>query len=305
MFKKISLVTLFVIVAISASACGALPSSASIPIPFSGQQVTISPSTAPSTQPDQSAQSAPSTSPATGTAPQTGVNGKGGKPGKGEAALIQLLERAGWDGGIITKISNDQITLRAIERPGALNNQNQPNTTQPNQNQNGQNRKDLGRVDTINISNSTIIIVPGKSNATLSDLHTGDRLIADVPNGQNTAALVMSAPKEFDKDNVSLGMVTDNTNGSITLRSPGGNDSITTNATTQVLKLARDGVTPGAVSDLQKGNVVFALGSGDGTNLTAQVIFELPQGVLNLGKGFNNGKKNLQPQPPTTPSQGG
>jgi hypothetical protein len=308
MFARIRLITLFALVAAGASACSSLPSSATIPIPFTGQQVTLSPGIAQGTQPDQSpepAQPAQPASPATGTVPQAGANSKGVEPGKGKAALLQLLERAGWDGGVVTKISNNQITLRTAERPNALNNQNQPNPAQPNQDQNGQNRKALGRTDTVNVSANTIIIVPGKISATLSDLHTGDRLVVDVPNGQNTAALVMSAPKEFGKDNVSLGMVTDNTNGALTLRSPGGNDDIETNGSTQVFKLARDGVSPGAVNDLRKGNLVFALGSGDGTDLTAQVIFELPQGALSLGKGIRNGKKNSQPQSPTTPNQGG
>jgi len=299
MFKKISLVTFVLLVAISATACGQIQLPTSLPQLPTDTQPSVASAPATNNAPDQSAQSA---QPATGSQPQAGQNGKGGKPGKSAAALLQLLERVGWDGGMITKISSDQITMRTIDHPGLQGNpgQNQPGNNQPNQN-----RKDLGRVETVGVNSSTIVIVPGKTNATLSDLRVGDRVIADVPNGQKFAALVMGTPKEMDKDNVTLGMVTGNSNGTLTLRAPGGGDTVSTTASTQVFKLTRDAVTPGAVSDLQNGNLIFALGTGNNDNFNAQVIFALPQGALNLGKGLGNGKKNNQPQQPTTPNSGG
>lgn len=306
MFKRISLVTLVLLVAVSAAACAPLGIQLPTSLPqlpdLTQPSVAQVPAAAPSTTnaPDQSTQTAPSTAP--GSQPQAGPNAKGGKVGKGEAALLQLLNRLGWDGGVITKISSDQLTVRMIERPALQGN---PGQNQPGQNQPNQKRANLGRVETVSVNSSTIIIVPGKTNATLSDLHVGDRVIADVPNGQKFAALVMGAPKEIDKDNVTLGMVTGNSNGSITLRTPGGGDTVSTSSSTQVFKLTRDAVTPGSVSDLQNGNLIFAMGTGDKDNFNAQVIFTLPQGALGLGKGLGNGKKNNQPQPPTAPNSGG
>jgi len=294
MFKKLSIVTFVLLVAMSATACGSIQLPTSLPQLPADTQPSVASAPATNNAPDQSAQSV---QPATGTQPQAGLNGKGGKPGKGEAMLLQLLERAGWDGGVITKISSDQLTIRTIERPGIQGN--------PGQNQPNQNRKDLGRVETVNVNSGTIILVPGKTNATLSDLRVGDRVIADVPNGQKFAALVMGTPKEIDKDNVTLGMVTSNTNGTLTLRSPGGGDTVSTTATTQVFKLTRDSVTPGSLSDVQNGNLIFALGTGNNDAFNAQVIFALPQGALGLGKGLGNGKKNPQSPQPTTPNSGG
>ena len=305
MFKKISLVPFVLLVAISATACGAIQPPATTP---TDTQPSVALAPAAGNAPDQSAQNAPSTAP--GSGPQAGQNGKGGKPGKGEAALLQMLNRLGWEGGVITKISSDQISLRTIERPGLSGNsgQNQPGQNgqnQPGQNQPGQKRPDLGRVTTVNINSSTIILVPGKSTATLSDLHVGDRVMADVPKGQKIAALVMGTPKELNKDNIALGMVTGNANGTLTLRTPGGGDTVNTTSTTQVFKLTRDAVTPGSVSDVQNGNLIFALGTGNNDNFNAQVIFALPKGALEQGKGLGNGKKNNQPQQPTPPNSGG
>jgi hypothetical protein len=66
-------------------------------------------------------------------------------------------------------------------------------------------------------------------------------------------------------------------NGTLALRTKKGSETMTTNATTVVVKLNGDQAALGAVSDLQNGNLVLVFRpSADSAN--AQVILTLDRG---------------------------
>ncbi len=263
MLRNFSIAILLVI-ALGATACGQIQLPTALPQLPTELQPTTAPNPASAAVPDASRQTAPSTAP--GTGPQAGRN-----PGKGvqAPAALQVFQRLGWEAGVVNQISSDQIGLRTVK--------NGP--------------------DKIAISASTIFIVPGNSSATISDIHAGDRIIADVPKTQTTASLVMGVPKDYDKDNLLLGMVQSNSNGLVTLRTPAGPDTLTTSSTTQVIKVLREGVALGNVSDLQDGSVVIAIGQSSSDDFATQVVFALPKGVLDLGKRLSGERKNPA-QPP-------
>lgn len=258
-------ITILLGIALVITACAQIQLPTALPQLPTELQPNTSPNPASSAAPDASQQTAPPTAP--GAGPQAGRN-----PGKGvqaPAALLQVFQRLGWEAGVVTQASSDQIGLRTVK--------NGP--------------------DKIVISASTIFIVPGNSSATISNIHVGDRIIADVPTNQTTASLVMGLPKDYDKDNLMLGTVQSNSNGLVTMRTPAGPDTLTTSATTQVIKVLREGVALGSVSDLQNGSVVIAIGQSSSDDFATQVVFALPKGVLDLGKRLGGDRKNPA-QPP-------
>ncbi len=263
MLKKFYIAVLLVI-ALGITACGQIQLPASLPqlpqLP-TALRTDAAPNPASGDAPDAPQQTAP------GTGPQTGRN-----PGKGAqvpGALVQVFHQLGWEAGVVAKTSSNQIGLRTVK--------NVP--------------------DKVAIGSSTIFIIPGKSGATISDIHVGDRIIADVPNDQTTASLVMGVPKDYDKDNLLLGLVQSNSNGLVTLRTRGGPDTLTTNGATQVIKVLRQGIALGDVSDLQNGNLVVAIGQSSGDAFAAEAVFALPKGALELGRKLGGERKN-PPQPP-------
>ncbi len=216
---------------------------------------------------------APTATPTPSTAPES--SRKSGKPGREETALLEILRRLGWSAGVVARTSSNEIALRAVK----------------------------GSPEKIEIGSNTMILVPGKSNATISDIHVGDRVAADVPRGDTTAALVLDVPTTFTKDNLLPGVVQSNTGGAISLRTKGGSEALMTNSTTQVVIISQDQVTAGTLGDLQSGNAVIVIGQESGTEFNAQVIFVLPKGMKDLGKGSGRDKNNLTPPP--TPKPGG
>ncbi len=215
---------------------------------------------------------APTATPAPSTAPES--SRKSGKPGREEAALFQILTRLGWSAGVVAKTSGDEIALRTVK----------------------------GSPEKIEIGSNTIILVPDRSNPTVSDIHVGDRVAANVPRGDATAALVLDVPTTYTRDNLLLGMVQSNSGGTISLRTKGGSESLMTNSTTQVVQVTQNQVTSGTLGDLQSGNMVLVIGQENGDEFNAQVIFVLPKGVKDLGKGLGKDRKNLTP--PATPTPG-
>ncbi len=265
MFRKISIVSLLVI-ALSVTACGQIQLPTSLPqLPSISQpSVELSPT------PDASQQTTPSTAP--GSGPKAGRNSNNGV--QAPAALLAMFNRLGWEAGVVAQTSSEQIALKT--------------------------RKD-GR-DKIPVGANTIFIIPGKTNASINDIHVGDRIIADIPKGQTTAALVMGVPNDYAKDNLVLGMIQSNSNGTITLRARGGADTLTTSSTTQIVRVIREGVALGSVNDLQNGTPVIAIGQASGEEFSTQVIFTMPKGLLDLGKRLGVDRKN--PTQPPSPQPG-
>jgi len=262
MVRKISVVACLVI-SLGVTAC----EPTEFPAPFPQLPSPLQPGVAARPTPDASQQITPSTAP--GSGPPAGRNPNVGAPAP--AALLAMFNRLGWEAGVVAKTSSDQIALKT--------------------------RKE-GR-DKIPVGSTTIFVIPGKTNASINDIHAGDRVIADIPKDQTTAALVMGVPNDYAKDNVVLGMVQSNSNGTITLRARRGADTLTTSATTQVIKVLREGVALGSVSDVQNGSVVIAIGQSTSDDFTTQVVFSLPKGVLDLVRGLGADRKNLTPpQPP-------
>jgi hypothetical protein len=263
MLNKFSVVVLLVVV-LSVTACGQIQLPNSLPqLPSLTQPNSASDPSTSTTQ-----DTLPKTSPSDPSTLDPQATKKQVRGAPGIAAFLQVFHQLGWEAGVVAKASSDQIGLRTV--------QNGP--------------------DKIAVGTSTIFIIPGKSNANISDIHVGARIIADVPNDQTTAALVMSVPKDYDKDNVLLGQVKSNSNGLVTLRAPGGLDTLTTNGASQVIRVLREGIALGSVSDLQGGVLVAAIGQSTRDEFVGQAVFALPKGVLELGRKLGGEKRN--PPPP-------
>lgn len=139
----------------------------------------------------------------------------------------------------------------------------------------------------IRVDANAVIVIPGKTDARLSDLKTGDRVVAQVKDAN--ALFLLALPKDVAKDALVLGAVQTNASGQITLRTRGGQDEIKTSAATIVIKNEQGQIATGALSDVKTGSAALVVEDGNGN---AQVIVLLKDDVRALlGKGNPNSPK--------------
>ncbi|MBI5650837.1 MAG: hypothetical protein HZC40_10410 [Chloroflexi bacterium] len=139
----------------------------------------------------------------------------------------------------------------------------------------------------IRVDANAVIVIPGKADARLSDLKTGDRVVAQVKDA--TASFLLVLPKDVAKDALTLGAVQTNARGQITLRTRNGQDELTTSATTIVIKNDQGQITTGALSDVKPGSAALVIEDGSGN---AQVIVMLKDDARALlGRGNPNSPK--------------
>ena len=269
MFKSLSILLLSV-VALTQTVCGQVPlptvPTALQQLPYA-LQALVAPTPTPALQ-------LPASADASSPAPNAGVQSNPNPDNRPQtlAAFLRVFHQLGWHIGVLTNSSGGQLNIRTAQA-GA---------------------------EQVVAGPSTIIVVAGSSGAVLSDIHRGDRVIANIPKGQSVASLVLGVPKDYDKDNILLGAIQSNSSGAMTLRTRAGSETLATSATTQFIKVVRDGVALATVSDVQAGDLLIAIGQPRGDDFAAQAAFLLPKGALNLGKGLNKGGKNSSP-----PNSGG
>lgn len=170
-------------------------------------------------------------------------------------ALQALLKNSGLQGGIVTLNDGSGLGLR------------------------------LGRTTRqIQVSSDAIVVVPGRTNATLSDIAVGDRVIArDSTDSTNaTASMVLDIPAKYTTSNLMLGAVVANKNGVLTLRARGGTHTVTTTATTDIVNISGAQPTLGGVNDLIPASAVLVIGNESGNILSAQVIVFLDKNARDL-----------------------
>lgn len=184
-------------------------------------------------------------------------------------ALQTLLQSAGLQGGVVT--SNDGSTLSF---------------------------KFGNATSQIQVAPNAIVVVPTKTNATLSDVAVGDRVIADVTGDSTNAAasLVLDFPTSYTASNVTLGAVLLNQNGALTVRARSGTYSVTTDASTMIVDISGAQTALGTLGDLTPASAVLVIGSRSGNAFNAQVIVRLDKNVRDL---LSKVRKNL---PTPTPS---
>jgi hypothetical protein len=188
---------------------------------------------------------------------------------KAAQTIQALLKNTGLRGGVVT--SNDGSTLGLK----------------------------LGKATVqIQTSANVIVVVPGKTNATLSDIAVGDRVIADVTgnSASSAASMVLDIPASYKASNVMLGAVMPNKNGSLMVRARGGTHAVTTDASTVIVDISGGQPALGTLSDLTPASAVLVIGSSSGSAFNAQVIVLVDKNVRDL---LNQVRKNLATPTPT------
>ena len=167
--------------------------------------------------------------------------------------FVALLKRSGLTGGVVT--SNDGSSTLGIKL--------------------GKNSSQL------QVASNAIVVVPGVSGATLSNVQVGDRVVASASGG--TASFLLDFPANYKVGNLVLAAVQSNNGGTLTLRvARGGTRKATTDASTMVVNLNGGQPALGSVGGLTRGNAVLAIGDNSGGAFNAQVIVVLSNNVRNL-----------------------
>ncbi len=253
----IAIGSLFVLLALGATACsGAMGATSTPPAPATVQPLpTITPTPAPTPVPAPAVQAKPPKNP---------------RAGRG---LEALLKATGLKAGIVNANENGMLSLG------------------PKKNS-----------ESVQTNASTIVVIPGRNNATVSDIHAGDRVAVRFSNDDSTkpAAFLLDFPADYRVDNLVLGAVQSDKRTGLTLRTPSGAQNLTTNADTRVVNLSGAQPALGSLADLQPGNAVVVIGKADGAAVNAQVIVLVEKDARALLKKAG---KN-QPTPEPTPKPG-
>ena len=250
------------VLGLSVIACSSLPSSLAFLQPTSTPTPTDTPYPTP----------APASATPTTTATPAAPSGNAARRANAAQALQALLKNSGLQGGVVTSNDGNALGLR------------------------------LGKTTAqVQATSSAIVVVPTKTNATLSDIAVGDRVIADVTGDSTNAAasLVLDFPASYTASNVMLGAVLPNKSGALTVRARSGTYAVTRNASTVIVNISGAQPALGALGDLTPGSAVLVIGSRDGNAFDAQVIVLLDKNVRDLLRKVG---KNL---PTPTPSAGG
>jgi hypothetical protein len=201
----------------------------------------------------------------------TPVVPSGNPPRRASAAqaLQALLKNSGLQGGIVTVNDGNALGLR------------------------------LGRTTSqIQVASNAIVVVPGRTNATLSDIAVGDRVIArDSTYSTNaTASMVLDIPAKYTTSNLMLGAVVANKNGVLTLRARSGTHTVTSTPSTVIVNISGANSTLDGVNDLIPASAVLVIGDESGNAFNSQVIVLLDKNAQDL---LNRARKNVPTPTPT------
>jgi hypothetical protein len=229
--------------------------------------ISLAPATStpvPSPTPASTALPAPQAA-TTPAAPQ----GKALQRANAAQVLQALLRGSGLTGGVVT--SNDGSTLGLK----------------------------LGKAtQQLQVASNAIVVVPNKSNATVSDIRVGDRVVADRTDAATNApaAFLLAIPAGYAVDNVMLGAVMPSKSGATSLRTPRGPRDVTTSASTMVVNVSGAQPMLASLSDLKPAMAVLVIGDGSRDAFNAQVIVIVDKDARNL---LQKSRKNAPPPTPT------
>ncbi len=180
----------------------------------------------------------------------TNPNPRGDSPKDAAPKGTEALTRLGVELGVVNQVSSDSLTLRT-----------------------------RGGSETFQLSAATLVVVPGQTSAQVTDLKRGERALVKKDNADETAAdLVLVIPANLTLANLALGQIESAANGALTLKTKNGSQTVTTTATTVVVKFEKDKATLGAPSDLQNGALAMVVRDSNSDN--AQIVI-----VVAGGKG--------------------
>ncbi|MEW5718877.1 MAG: hypothetical protein AB1817_09645 [Chloroflexota bacterium] len=184
------------------------------------------------------------------------------------------LRLADLSGGVVTENKNGALTLRLAQR----------------------------QTQHIQTNASTIVVVPGKTNAQVADIRVGDRVIVDYGGDttNTTAAFLLDLPADYNTGNVLLGAVMATQGETLNVRTRTGNDRVVTGSQTTFVNLSGDKPALGAFKDLKQGNVVVVIGQDTTDAFNAQIIVIADKDARAI---LNRGGRN-QPAPTPTPKPG-
>jgi len=216
---------------------------------------------------------APTVAPTTEPAPATTPQAQSELPLPDRGKIESALRLADLSGGIVSANKNGTLTLRLAQQ-----------TTQ------------------VQTNVSTIVVIPGKTNAQIADIHVGDRVIADYGNDvtKTTGAFLLDLPSDYNTGNVLLAAVLSSKGGTLNVRTRSGSDKVAANDETLIVNLSGDKPTLGSLKDIKPSNLVVVIGQDGGNAFKAQVIVVTDRdarGILNRGRGN-------QPAPTPTPKLG-
>ncbi len=201
-------------------------------------------------------------------APTTPPAGQGSGGGQGAAnSFGPFLQATGLQAGVVT--TNDGNTLGL--KLGA-------NTYQ------------------LQVAPTALIVTPGKSNASISDIQVGDRVIAKGAdaNAGSGVTFLLDFPKGYTTSNLILAAVQSTNNGTLTLRTRQASRNVVTNSSTVVVNIISGQPSVETLNDLKQGNIVLVLGTGSSDTFNAQVIVLLDSSLQNLQR---NGRARPTPTP--------
>ncbi|MBI5035685.1 MAG: hypothetical protein HZB51_34770 [Chloroflexi bacterium] len=180
--------------------------------------------------------------------------------------LASMIQATGWKAGIVR--TNNASTLSLRLRTGAYQ---------------------------VQTNADTIVVIPGKSDVQVSDIHTGDRVLVKVANDDLTqpAALVMVVPSDLTKENLLLAAVQSNKQGTLTIRTLKDKQDVATNSSTVVLDLNNGQPVLSSLGNLKQGNAIIVVGNESDTAFDAQTIIVIAQDA----RTFLQRHKQKQPLP--------
>lgn len=245
--------------ALGVTACDNLPTALTQNLPISLAPATSTP--IPTDTPSPAPQAA-----ATPNAPQ----GKAPQRAQAAAGLQALLKASGLQGGVVTANNGDSLALKLGK------------TTQ-----------------SFRVASNAIVVVPDKSNAIVSDIQVGDRVIAHVAgsDANAAAAFLLDIPAGYTANNVMLAAVQSNNRGTLTLRARGGARDVTTTESTMVVNIGGDPPALASLSDLRQGVPVLVIGDGSNGSFESQVIVILDKSVRDLQRRINKNRPLPTPTP--------
>lgn len=210
---------------------------------------------------------------ATPTPKPGGAQGQAPKPNKATQAVVNALKGSGLAGGVVISNTNGTLSLK-------LGNRNVQ----------------------VKTNASTIVVIPGQSNAQVADIQVGDRVVAEFPGKDKNApaAALLDIPKDYKVNNLRLGAVLKINGNRVALRTRNGNQVITTNASTVVLDVSSGKPAIKSLSDLKARNAVLVIGKPDGKAFNGQVIVIVSQDARKLLEKI----KPKQPAATPTPNSG-
>ncbi len=186
----------------------------------------------------------PTPTPMPATTPETSSQA----PAPDRRKIENALKIAGLAGGIVSANTGDTLTLRTGRQPQQI----QTNAT-------------------------TLVAIPGKSDATVADIRVGDRVLADLDASGTTATFVLALPADTARENLLAAAILANRGASFAVRTRGGNRALHTDATTSVIDITGAQPTPVSPGDLKQGNAILAIGQANGEHFDAQLIIVLGQ----------------------------